>query len=76
MGQVFSGQPIVVESPAFNLNISPELEAFVLTISPYRLQEFQAGTPYYRSIIEIPDEQLVRLKYSKLIPGIPAEVYV
>ncbi|WP_421781240.1 HlyD family type I secretion periplasmic adaptor subunit [Kiloniella litopenaei] len=74
--QVYSGQPAVVKFPAFNQKVTPELNGYVLKVSPDRLQDPQSGIPYYQGIIEIPEEEMARLSSAKLVPGMPAEVYI
>lgn len=74
--QVYSGQPAVVKFPAFNQKVTPELNGYVLKVSPDRLQDPQTGVPYYQGIIEIPEEELARLNTAKLVAGMPAEVYI
>ncbi|MEH6633716.1 MAG: HlyD family type I secretion periplasmic adaptor subunit [Halopseudomonas aestusnigri] len=74
--QVYSGQPAVIKFPAFNQKVTPELNGYVLKVSPDRLQDPQTGLSYYQSIIEIPEEELARLNSAKLVPGMPAEIYI
>ena len=34
------------------------------------------GVPYYLARISIPREELAKLKQKRLVPGMPAEIYV
>ncbi len=76
--KVRGGQAAVVKFPAFNAKTTPRLEGLVTTVSPATLKDQdQQNKPYYQVQIELTPEELAKLsREHKLIPGMPAEVYI
>ena len=76
--KVRGGQAAVVKFPAFNAKTTPRLEGLVTTVSPSTLKDQdQQNKPYYQVQIELTPEELAKLsREHKLIPGMPAEVYI
>ncbi len=76
--KVRGGQAAVVKFPAFNAKTTPRLEGIVTTVSPSTLKDQdQQNKPYYQVQIELTAEELAKLaREHKLIPGMPAEVYI
>jgi HlyD family secretion protein len=76
--KVRGGLNAAVKFPAFNAKSTPRLEGIVTTVSPSTLKDQdQQNKPYYQIQIELPVEELAKLgREHKLIPGMPAEVYI
>ncbi len=76
--KVRGGLNAVVKFPAFNAKTTPRLEGIVTTVSPATLKDQdQQNKPYYQVQVELPAEELAKLSRDhKLIPGMPAEVYI
>lgn len=76
--KVRGGLSAVVKFPAFNAKSTPRLEGLVTTVSPSTLKDQdQQNKPYYQVQIELPAEELAKLgRDHKLVPGMPAEVYI
>ncbi|VAW15568.1 Type I secretion membrane fusion protein, HlyD family [hydrothermal vent metagenome] len=75
--QVFVGQQASVVLSAFNTRTTPNLMARVINISAARLVDSSTNVPYFSVEIEIPESELARLNPNqKLLPGMPAEVYI
>ncbi len=73
---VYSGQVARLRMSAFNMRTTPEIGGIVLSVSANRLIDPITGMPYYNARVEIPAEQLELLDGLKLVPGMPAEVYL
>ena len=76
--KVRGGLNAAVKFPAFNAKATPRLEGIVTTVSPATLADRdQQNKPYYQVQVELPPEELARLgREHRLIPGMPAEVYI
>jgi HlyD family secretion protein len=76
--KVRGGLGAVVKFPAINARSTPRLEGVVTTVSPATLKDQdQQNKPYYLVQVELPPEELARLGAEhRLIPGMPAEVYI
>ena len=76
--KVRGGQSAAVKFPAFNAKTTPRLEGIVTTVSPATLKDQdQQNKPYYQVQIELSADELAKLgREHKLIPGMPAEVYI
>jgi len=75
--QIYAGQPTTVRLSAFNMRETPEMNGFVIQMSPDRLIDPITGFPYFSVKVEIPQEELDRLpKKLTLIPGMPAESFM
>ena len=76
--KVRGGLGAVVKFPAFNAKTTPRLEGLVTTVSPATLKDQdQQNKPYYQVQVELPPEELAKLgREHKLVPGMPAEVYI
>lgn len=74
--KVQMGGPAVVRFTAFNARFSPRLSGSVSRISAAQLTD-QQGKPYFTAEIIVPATELARLGGSrKLLPGMPAEVFI
>lgn len=74
--QVSAGRPARLRLTALNQRTTPELNGIVSYVSPAATREPTTGQPYYRGDVEIPRDELPKIGDSKLIPGMPVEVYV
>jgi HlyD family type I secretion membrane fusion protein len=78
--KVRGGLGASVKFPAFNAKSTPRLEGIVTTVSPAQLTDQNAPPQtrsYFLAQIELPPSELDRLgREHKLVPGMPAEVYI
>jgi HlyD family secretion protein len=74
--QVRSGQRALLRFSAFNQRTTPELNGVVSQIAADTTTDQRTGQTYYVTRVAIPPEELARLDDAKLIPGMPAEVFV
>jgi HlyD family secretion protein len=74
--QVQQGQVAIVRLPAFNQRTTPELTAYVTTISADLTRDEITGTSYYIARLLIGDEELVKLEQKILMPGMPVEAFI
>jgi HlyD family type I secretion membrane fusion protein len=76
--QVREGQPARVRLTAFNRNTTPELKAKVAMVSPASARDPATGQEYYIAYVNLlpTEDALVQLNGMKLVPGMPAEVFV
>lgn len=75
--QVVNGDKTAfVRFAAFDHQSTPELNGDLLTVSADLTVDQLTGVPYYLARIAIPRSELDRLKGKRLVPGMPAEVYV
>jgi HlyD family secretion protein len=74
--QVSAGQTARLRLTALNQRTTPELDGVVSHVSPATTQDPATGRPYYVGDIEIAPDELTKIADSRLIPGMPVEVYV
>ena len=74
--EVYVGQPARIRFTAFNQHATPELSAAVKTISPSSVVDEKSGAAYYRVWLQLVDGELTRLGNQRLLPGMPAEVFI
>lgn len=74
--QVYIGQVASVRLSAFNQKTTPELNGVVDKISANVIQDQVTGGIYYQVMVRIEADELARLGELKLIPGMPAEVFI
>ncbi len=74
--QLYIGQATTVRLSAFNQRTTPELNGEVKSISANTTIDQATGFPYYTVMIEIPTDELARLKGLILVPGMPAEAFM
>lgn len=65
-----------VRFSAFNMRSTPELVGTIAVTSADRLRDDASGQPYYLVRVRIAKEELSKLGNLKLVPGMPAEVFV
>ncbi|MEM8627838.1 MAG: HlyD family type I secretion periplasmic adaptor subunit [Pseudomonadota bacterium] len=74
--RLYAGQPAHVTFPAFNARTTPRLEGKLATISPAELRD-ERGRATYKARIRIPPTELARIgSEHRLIPGMPADVFI
>ncbi|WP_006786519.1 HlyD family type I secretion periplasmic adaptor subunit [Thiorhodospira sibirica] len=56
--------------------LNPVVNGLVVNVSADRLTDERTGMPYFEARIEVPVEELARLTYERIIPGMPAEVVI
>jgi HlyD family secretion protein/epimerase transport system membrane fusion protein len=74
--KVSAGLDAVMRLTAFDLETTPELNAMVATVSADRLLDEASGLSYYLVTLNIPEDELAKLKNVDLKPGMPAEVAI
>ena len=73
---VHVGQPAFVRFTAFNQRTTPEFNGEVSRVAADLTKEAQTNQSYFVARITLPEAELKRLGQLKLLPGMPAEVYV
>ena len=65
-----------VRLPAFNQHTTPELVGHLVGVSADMTVDPYTGQPYYLARISISQEERARLGTKRLVPGMPAEVFL
>jgi HlyD family secretion protein len=74
--KVHTGQSAMIRFPAFSAKSTPQIYGQVLKISPAQIVDNQ-GRSYFTTQIEITPDELAKIgKDHKLVPGMPAEVFI
>ncbi len=74
--QLHKGQSARIGFPAFNRQTTPEIHGTLDFVSAERIDDPQTRQSYYIVRIALPPAELQRLDGLKLVPGMPAEVYL
>jgi HlyD family secretion protein len=74
--QLSVGQRAVIRLSAFNQQTTPELNGTVGRVSADVTEDTKTGTRFYTVRVAVPESELARLGSLKLIPGMPAEVFI
>lgn len=74
--QVFKGQKANVRLSAFDQRTTPEVIGLVTLVSADATQDQPNTPPYYKVHVELPKDQLARIKGKELVPGMNAEVFI
>lgn len=75
--QVLNGDKTAfVRFSAFDTHKTPELNGNIVSVSADLTIDQMTGVPYYLARISIPRAELAKLKQKRLVPGMPAEIYV
>lgn len=74
--QAHVGQATQVRFPAFNQRTTPALEGKVAFIAPDTSQNANGGAAYYRVRVTLARDEIQRLGGMRLVPGMPAEVFL
>lgn len=72
--KVTQGMPAAVRFVALD-RMNPVVEGKVINVSPDILVE-KNGQPYYAARISIPQEEMLKLKYDRIDPGMPVDVVI
>lgn len=74
--QVHSGQKAMLRFTAFNQRTTPEIEGAVSLVAADQSTDDKTGTNYFTVRITPDPNELASLKGAKLVPGMPAEVFI
>jgi HlyD family secretion protein len=74
--QLHVGQPAVLRFLTFNQQTTPELNAEVSVVSADVTTDQKSGATYYTARVKVPEHEIARLGDSKLMAGMPVEVFV
>ena len=74
--QLALGQQAIVKLSGLNQKTTPELAGVVDRIAADLTHEKETGQSWFAVRVKLPAEELARLGTIKLIPGMPAEVFV
>lgn len=73
---VSPGQPVRIRFPAFDMATTPECHGEVDRVSADLIREPQQQVAYYEARIKVNDESTCLKGVRKLLPGMPAEVFI
>ncbi len=76
ISQVHMGQEAYVRLTSFNQRTTPEIKGRVSRISADLTRDQQANLAYYVVRLALADDEIKKLGSEKLVPGMPAEVYI
>lgn len=74
--QVAVGQSARLRLTALDQRVTPELKGTVTYVSPATTRDASTGMSYYVGDVTIAPQELEKIGDSRLIPGMPVEVYV
>lgn len=74
--RVQEGQLARVRLTALNRNTTPEMKARVAMVSPASTRDPTNGQEHYIAYVQLEEEALADLRGFKLVPGMPAEIYI
>ena len=74
--RVHEGQPARVRLTALNRNTTPEMAARVVMVAPASSRDPTNSQEHYIAHVELEEEALAELRGLKLVPGMPAEIYI
>ena len=74
--QVRLGQPAIMRFVNFSGRTTPELNGQVSLVSGDVTLDQRSGASYYTVRIAVAPDEIARLEASKLIPGMPVEVFI
>jgi HlyD family secretion protein len=74
--QVYVGQTATMRFAAFNQKTTPEIEGLVSVLSADITQDQRTGASYYTARVSLKSEELAKLGASKLVPGMPVDVFI
>jgi HlyD family secretion protein len=74
--EIHIGQPVVLRFPAFAARTTPELNGQVARISADAITDDAARSTFYLAEITVTKAEISKLGVLKLLPGMPAEVYI
>lgn len=74
--EIHVGQPVVLRFPAFAARSTPELNGQVVRISADVMTDEVTRGSYFLAEVTVADGEIEKLGALKLLPGMPAEVYI
>ncbi|WP_022722492.1 HlyD family type I secretion periplasmic adaptor subunit [Rhodopseudomonas sp. B29] len=74
--QLYLGQSAFLRFAALNQRTTPEIEGDVVMVSADLTQDQRTGTSYYTARVSLKPEQVARLGESKLVSGMPVDVFI
>ncbi|RYH19226.1 MAG: HlyD family type I secretion periplasmic adaptor subunit, partial [Alcaligenaceae bacterium] len=74
--QLYIGQMALLRFAALNQRTTPEIEGDVVLVSADLTQDQRTGTSYYNARVSLKPDQVARLGESKLVPGMPVDVFI
>ena len=74
--QVQRGQAAMLRLTAFNQRTTPEVEGIVSLVAADQITDEKSGTSYFKVHVTPRPEALARLQGVRLVPGMPAEVFI
>lgn len=74
--KVAVGQPAAIRFPSFPHGTTPELAGSVTRISADVVRDPQTGTVFFTARLAVREGELARLGDNRIVPGMPAEVFV
>jgi HlyD family secretion protein len=74
--QVQLGQKAMLRLTAFNQRTTPEIGGKVTLVAADQITDEKTGTGYFKVHVTPGADDLARLKGIKLVPGMPAEVFI
>ena len=74
--QVHLGQAAIITFSAFSQRTTPQIDGHVVAVSPDLIQDPKTGVAYFTARVAPDPGQLERLGELKLLPGMPAEVFI
>ena len=70
------GQPVLLRFSAFDIRTTPEINGTVARVAADTSTDQRTGQTYYVVRIAMTPEEIARLGYVKLTPGMPAEAFI
>ncbi len=74
--KVAPGQAAFIRFTSFPHGTTPELKGEVMRVSADVVKDPQTGALYFNARVAVSEGELARLGTSKIVPGMPAEVFV
>ena len=74
--QVHEGQRAFVRFSAFNQRTTPEYNGEVVRVAADLTKDQATGQGFFTARIALPPSEVMRLRRLKLVPGMPAEVFI
>ncbi len=72
---LWPGQEAMVRFSALDTR-NPVVHGEVVMVSADRLEDQRTGEPYFLARVEVPVEEMDRLTYERIVPGMPVDVVV
>lgn len=74
--RVSVGQPARLRFSALDQRTTPELEGWVVHLSPATARDAATGETFFLADVQVPEAELAKLGGARLLPGMPVEVYI